>query len=109
MARPQVADGEDGLQIWRVAANILNKQSRTADKGWYSWGLGVGLTTPQRKNKCVTKCKKGPQTWTDSLNKQTKLWKMDMRFGTWNVRRQYRADSLITVVSEISKYKLDSV
>jgi hypothetical protein len=30
MARPQVADG-DGLQIWRVAANILNKQSRRED------------------------------------------------------------------------------
>ena len=27
--------------IWRVAANILNKQSRTADKGWSS-SLGVG-------------------------------------------------------------------
>jgi len=32
MARPQVADGRDGLQIWRVAINILNKQSRTANK-----------------------------------------------------------------------------
>jgi hypothetical protein len=31
MARPRVADRGDGLQIWRVAANILNKQSRTAD------------------------------------------------------------------------------
>jgi hypothetical protein len=31
----------NGLQIWRVAANILYKQSRTADKGWYS-SLGVG-------------------------------------------------------------------
>jgi hypothetical protein len=30
-----------GLQIWRVAANILNKQSQTADKGW-SCSLGVG-------------------------------------------------------------------
>jgi hypothetical protein len=40
MARPQVADGEDGLQIWRVAANVLNKQSRTVDKGWSS-NLGV--------------------------------------------------------------------
>jgi hypothetical protein len=48
MARPQVADGGNGLQIWRVAANILNKQSRTADKGWSS-SLGVGLTTPHRK------------------------------------------------------------
>jgi len=36
VARPQVADGGEGLQIWRVAANILNKQSRTADKGWSS-------------------------------------------------------------------------
>jgi len=27
--------------IWRVAANILNKQSRTADKGW-SPCLGIG-------------------------------------------------------------------
>jgi hypothetical protein len=41
MARPQVTDGGDGLQIWRVPANILNKQSRTADKGWSS-SLGVG-------------------------------------------------------------------
>jgi hypothetical protein len=41
MARPQVADAGDGLQIWREAANILNKQSRTADKGWPS-SLGAG-------------------------------------------------------------------
>jgi hypothetical protein len=41
MARPQVADGRDSFQIRRVAANILNKQSRTADKGWSS-SLGVG-------------------------------------------------------------------
>jgi len=27
---------------WRVAANISNKQSRTADKGWFS-SLGVKL------------------------------------------------------------------
>jgi hypothetical protein len=41
MARPQVADGGDTLQVWRVAANILNKQSQTTDKGWPS-SLGVG-------------------------------------------------------------------
>jgi hypothetical protein len=41
MARPQVADGADSLQFWRVVANMLNKQSRTADKGWSS-SLGVG-------------------------------------------------------------------
>jgi hypothetical protein len=41
MARPQDADGGNALQVWRVAANILNKQSRTADKGWSS-SLGIG-------------------------------------------------------------------
>jgi hypothetical protein len=39
-ARPQVADGRVGLQHWRLAVNILNKQPRTNDKGWYS-SLGV--------------------------------------------------------------------
>jgi hypothetical protein len=34
-------DGNDGLQIWRVAADILKWQSRTADKEWYS-SLKVG-------------------------------------------------------------------
>jgi hypothetical protein len=43
-----VADGGDGLQIWKLAANILNKQSRTADKGRSS-SLGVGLTTHHLK------------------------------------------------------------
>jgi hypothetical protein len=31
VACPQVADGGDGIQMWRVAVNILNKQLRTAD------------------------------------------------------------------------------
>jgi hypothetical protein len=31
MARPQIADGEEDLHVWRTAANVLNKQSRTAD------------------------------------------------------------------------------
>jgi hypothetical protein len=48
MARPRVADRGDGLQIWTVAANILNKQLWTADSGWSS-SLGVGLTTLPRK------------------------------------------------------------
>jgi len=34
-----------------AAANILNKQSRTADKSWYSsLELGEVLITPHRKN-----------------------------------------------------------
>jgi hypothetical protein len=33
MVRPQVVDGGESLQIWRVATNILNKQFLTATRG----------------------------------------------------------------------------
>jgi hypothetical protein len=33
MACPRVVDGGNGLQLYRVAANTLNKQPLTADKG----------------------------------------------------------------------------
>jgi hypothetical protein len=59
MVHPEVEDGGDALHIWRVAANILNKQSQTAKKGLSSrWGL----TTPYYKKKFITKCHKVP--WT---------------------------------------------
>jgi hypothetical protein len=49
---PLVADAGDGLQIWRVATNILKKQSRTVVRvGFPEWGLGVGNTAP-RSNSC---------------------------------------------------------
>jgi len=32
-----------------------------------------------------------------------------MRFGTWNVRNQYRAGSLTAAARELAKYKLDLV
>jgi hypothetical protein len=41
MACPQLADGADGLQVWKVAANILNKQSRTGGNG-YSYLREIG-------------------------------------------------------------------
>jgi hypothetical protein len=43
------------------------------------------------------------------LDKQLKLKKMDMRFGTWNVRSLYRTVPLKAVAKELSKYKLDLV
>jgi hypothetical protein len=46
MARPRVADGGVGLQTRKVAANVLNKHSWAAEKGWSS---SDGLTTPHRK------------------------------------------------------------
>jgi exonuclease III len=45
----------------------------------------------------------------DSLAKQPKHSKMDMRFGTWNVGSLYRIGSLMTVARELGKYKLDLV
>jgi hypothetical protein len=50
LLKPQVADGGDGLQIWRVAANILYKQLRTAEKGCpSSLEVGEGVTTQHHK------------------------------------------------------------
>jgi len=49
--RPGVVYGGDGLWIWRVAVNILNKQLQRAIKGM-SLSLGVGwrgLTSPNYK------------------------------------------------------------
>jgi hypothetical protein len=38
---------KNGLQILRVAVNILNKQPRTEDKGWSSsLGVGSGANNP---------------------------------------------------------------
>jgi hypothetical protein len=55
MACPQVVDGRNGLQIWRVAANVLNKQLQTAYKEWSS-SLGVGYeansSSPYKKKAC---------------------------------------------------------
>jgi hypothetical protein len=38
----------------------------------------------------------------DSVDKQTELKNMDMRFRTWNVRRMYRVGLLRTVAEDIS-------
>jgi len=48
----QVADGEDSLQIWEVAVNILNMQSQTAENMWSSsLGVGQGANySPQNTN-----------------------------------------------------------
>jgi hypothetical protein len=64
MVHPQDADGA-GLHIWRVAGNILNKQSWTADKGW-SCSLNIGRVLTERKKHC-TKCHRVPRTSIDSL------------------------------------------
>jgi hypothetical protein len=65
MARPQIADGGDGLQIWRLAANILNNVSGQPTRvGPLAEGLGVGLTTPRRKTQFSYDCYQG-SWWED--------------------------------------------
>ena len=49
-ALPQAAVGEDSIQIWKAAANILNNMRQTADKEWpSSLGLCNVLTSPHRE------------------------------------------------------------
>ena len=81
-ARSQFADRGYGLQKWRVAVNMLNKQPWTADRGSPpAWGLFEGLTTPHRKKETVTNPLDKPRNWTDSLERPQQMNK-DMRFGT---------------------------
>jgi len=41
MARPRVGDGGDGLQMWMIAADILNKQSVAGKQQGVILELGV--------------------------------------------------------------------
>jgi len=53
MAHPQIVDAEDDVQIRNVAANILNGQWWTADKGWScSFGLDETLTSHLNNAQC---------------------------------------------------------
>jgi hypothetical protein len=100
----------NGLQLWRLAAIVLNKQQRADKKGWpYGLGVGHGVNNASPSKKPVTNNLHKPRTWTDSLDKRPKLRNTDMRFGTWNVRSLYRAGSLKTVSRELARYKLDLV
>jgi hypothetical protein len=59
---------EERPPIWRVAANIWNKQFRTADKGWSS-SLGGWERCRQLlivKTGFVTKHEHLPRAWTDT-------------------------------------------
>jgi len=66
VARSQVAIGGDGLQLWRVAVNIMNKQpTRGVPSGW---GFGEGQTTHSKHT-----------TWREMLHRNSDL---DGFFGT---------------------------
>ena len=66
--RPQVAD--ERPPIWRVAANTLNKQSRTADKGRSSsLGLGRGANSSSLLKRILLR-----NIHRQSLGPELKLW-----------------------------------
>jgi len=68
-----------------------------------AWGLFEVLTAPQRKPVYFTNYSQTkPRTSTHSLVR-TKQRKKDMRFGTWNVRSRYRADSLTAATRELAR------
>jgi len=71
-ARHQVGDVWDGLQMWRVAANILDKQCRAAEKGWPST-LGITPHSKKKKKLLIGKCHTEPRNWTEN------------RSDTWNM------------------------
>jgi hypothetical protein len=56
-------------------------------------------------NTLLTRCSKEHQIWVDSLDNLPKRQNIDTRFGTWNIRSLYRADSLMTVSRELSRYR----
>jgi hypothetical protein len=85
MMCPKFADRGQGLQIWKVSVNILNKQLQTANKGWSSI-----------KNQHVTRCYTGPQTWFFWNDLSNGTWTRDLEIGMSRVsigpvqRKQYQ-------------------
>ena len=63
------------------------------------------LTTTHHNTDFVTKHEHLPRTKTVTLV-LPKERKMDMGFGTWNVRSQCRAGSLTVAAGELSRYKM---
>jgi len=54
------------IHVWRVDTNLLNKQSRTADRGWFASlgvGRGVNSSSPWKKKQLVTKCYTVTRSW----------------------------------------------
>jgi hypothetical protein len=62
-------DGGNGFRAWRITANILHKQSLTADKGCSSaWELNRKLIISHYKTQHVKKFYTYPRASSDSLD-----------------------------------------
>ena len=92
---------EERPPIWRVAANKLNKQSRTADKGWSSsLGVGRGANNASPWKPHVKKYSQGEMLPLETKQSGGKLLPhSDLRGGVFLVevprRRQRRRDIVL--------------
>jgi hypothetical protein len=103
MGRTQFEGGEDGLEIQRLDANILNEQSWTDHRGWpSSFGVGRRANNPHRKTSNLLRTQ--PRTRMDSLAR-LKHRKLKMRLGTSNVRNIRRTGAMKTRARELGNYK----
>jgi len=94
--------------IWRVAGNILNKQSGQPTRGGtLVCGLGdVRHLLTVKTTYHITELSQRHRIWTDPVVRR-KQRKRDVRFGNSNISSLYRSGSLKTVVREVGRYKLD--
>ena len=67
MACLEVTDGGDIFRVWKVTANILDKQLRTVEK-WWSCGLGFGRGAKDASPLKLNVLRK-PRSLTDSLKR----------------------------------------
>ena len=91
---------EEWPPVWRVATDILNKELRTANKGWSS-RLEVGrvLTPHHKKLQYYEIFHKALDLDLSSV--QTKQRKRDMRSGSRTMRSLYKSRSLTTVARNL--------
>jgi hypothetical protein len=74
-----MTNGEDGLQIWRIAANLLDNFSRTYKKASFpAWGFEKGLLTV--KIQLVTRCYIGPGNFSQDRDQGWSLVNTVMNF-----------------------------
>ena len=85
---------------------MVNKQSRTANKGWSSTlGEGRRANNPSYwKHRHITNCSKPPRIRTNPFERR-KHRKIDLRFGTSNVESLYGLGWHQAVAREFAKWK----
>jgi len=69
MARPRVANAEDGLQIWESSSEYteLNSRGQPTRGGPPAWGLDEEILLTAKRKQLVTKCDTGSPNWMDCL------------------------------------------